>query len=145
MDQETGTESVVTEYFEGYQQLEKEGIEENLNKSRNAIFAVAVLAVVGALILFSTNKVARADLVFNLGLSAVYLVLAFMTRKFPMACVVSALILFAGTWILNIVVGGMSQVFQGIIVRGIILYYLIKGIGYAKEAVELKSRMNPGQ
>jgi hypothetical protein len=111
MGQEQVSESGITEYFEGYQQLELEGVRENLTKVRNAIFVVAAVSALGGIILYSSNKIGREDLILNFVLFAAYLVLAFLTRKFPMMCIVIALILFVGTWILNIVVGGTSQIF----------------------------------
>ena len=144
MEPVSQNESGISEYFEGYQQLEKEGIEENLNKTRNAIFVVAGVALLGGIILYSLQGAETADLVLNLVLTGIYLILGLLTKKFPMTCVVIALILFAGTWILNIAVGGAEQIFRGIIMKAIIIYYLIKGIGYAKEAEELRTRMNSG-
>ena len=140
--QQSATDSGVTEYFEGYQQLELEAVENNLRKTRNAIFVVAGLAALGGIIMYSSGNIGVEDLWLNLILTVAYAVLAFLTNKIPMTAVIIAIVLFVGTWILNIVVGGAEQIMRGILIKGIILFYLIKGIGYAREAEELRKRIH---
>jgi len=81
-------------------------------------------------------------LIFNLIVVAIYVGLAFLTRKAPMTAVIIALVLFIAIWILNIALAGAEYIFRGIIVKGLIIFYLVKGIGYAKDAEELRKRIN---
>ncbi|HYC28648.1 MAG TPA: hypothetical protein VEB42_07525 [Chitinophagaceae bacterium] len=140
--QQPTTDSGLTEYLEGYQQLELDGVEKNLRKTRNTILVVAALAAFGGMILYSMDRIMIEDLWFNFILMAAYIVLALLTKKMPMASVIIALILFVGTWILNIVLAGTEQIYQGILVKAAVIYYLIRGIGYAKEAEELRKNLN---
>gem|GEM_PF-5192339 len=52
-------ENVLTDYLEGYQQLELEGVENNLRKVRNTMFVVAGLTLISAIILHATNTCNR--------------------------------------------------------------------------------------
>jgi hypothetical protein len=140
-EQPKQTENVLTDYLVGYQQLELDSVQNQLRKTRNAIFSVAALTAVGALILYSMGNILKEDLWLNFIIAAIFFGLALLTKKMPMAFVIITLILYIGIWILTIAVGGTEYIIRGILVKVIVIHYLIKGIGYAREAEELRKKI----
>ena len=66
---------------------------------------------------------------------------SFLTKKQPLTAIIIALVLFSGLWISDIVLAGPENIYKGIVVRVIILYFLIKGIKHAREAERLRKEM----
>ena len=77
----------------------------------------------------------------SLLISAIFTGLAFLTKQQPMTAIIIALVLFLGIWVLTIVLTGPEQIYRGLLVRAIIVYFLIKGIGHAKEAERLRREL----
>ena len=139
-------QNVISDYLEGYQQLELQSAEKNLKKARNAIFAIAALILIGNLILMGvSDSFTTIGLVIALLSAGIFVGLAFLTKKMPLTAVIIALILFAGLWLLDIVVVGTEYIFKGLLVKGIIIYFLITGIKYAKETERLRKEMKQFQ
>ena len=135
-------ESVVADYLQGYQQLELNAAENNLRKARNAIFAIAVLLLIGDLISMAGSGGFQMEIfLFSLAVSGVFVGLGFLTKKQPMTAIIIALILFLGLWIFTIIVIGPEQIYKGILVRGIIVYFLVTGIKHAREAERLRKEI----
>ncbi|MBN8673049.1 MAG: hypothetical protein J0L56_02880 [Chitinophagales bacterium] len=80
-------------------------------------------------------------LLFSLVVSGIFAGLGFLTKKQPMTAIIIALILFLGLWIFTIIVIGPEQIYKGILVRGIIVYFLVTGIKHAKEAERLRKEI----
>ena len=139
-------ESVISDYLEGHNQLELQSAENNLKKARNAIFAIAALILIGNLILMAASDTfTTVGLVIALLAAGVFVGLAFMTKKQPLGSVITALILFVGLWVLDIVMLGPEFIYKGIIVKAIIIYFLVTGIKYAKETERLRKEMKQFQ
>ena len=139
-------ESVISDYLEGHNQLELQSAENNLKKARNAIFAIAALILIGNLILMAASDTfTTIGLVIALLAAGVFVGLAFMTKKQPLGSVITALILFVGLWVLDIVMLGPEFIYKGIIVKAIIIYFLVTGIKYAKETERLRKEMKQFQ
>lgn len=135
-------ENVVADYLHGYQQLELSAAETNLRKARNAIFAIAGLLLLGDLISMAGAGGFQIEIfLISLAVSGVFVGLGFLTKKQPMTAIITALILFIGLWVFAIVALGPEQIYRGILVRGIITYFLIKGIKHAREAERLRKEM----
>lgn len=135
-------ENVITDYLHGYQELELQSAENKVKKARNAIFAIAIIFLVSDLIIMGmSDTFTTVGLTISIAVSAVFVGLAFLTKKQPLTAILVALALFAGVWILNIIVVGPDQIYKGILVRGIILYFLITGIRHAKEAERLRREL----
>ena len=139
-------ESVISDYLEGYQQLELQASENNLNKARNAIFVIAALFLAGSLIQMAVSDTfSTFGLVIAFGGAAIFLVLGFMTKKQPLGSIVVALLLFVGLWVLDIVVVGPEYIYKGIVVKAIIVYFLVTGIKHARETERLRKEMKQFQ
>ena len=135
-------ESVISDYLEGYQQLELQAAENNLKKARNAIFVIAGLFLVGTLVQMGiSDTFTTLGLVIALVGAGIFLALGFMTKKQPLGSVVTALILFVGLWVMDIVLVGPEYIVKGIIVKAIIVYFLVTGIKYARETERLRKEI----
>ena len=139
-------ESVISDYLEGYNQLELQSAENNLKKTRNAIFVIAALVLIGNLIMMAVSDTfTTLGLVIALLIAGVFIGLAFMTKKQPLGSVIIALVLFVALWVMDIVVLGPEYIIKGIIVKAIIVYFLITGIKHARETERLRKEMKQFQ
>ena len=139
-------ESVISDYLEGYNELELQSAENNLKKTRNAIFAIAALILVGNLIMMAVSDTfTTPGLIIALLIAGVFVGLAFMTKKQPLGSVIIALVLFTGLWVMDIVVLGPEYIIKGIIVKAIIIYFLVTGIKHARETERLRKEMKQFQ
>jgi hypothetical protein len=133
---------VISDYYEGYQHLELQSAETQIRKSRNAIFAIAVVMLLGDIITMAASSAfTTTGLLISIGISAVFVGLALLTKKQPLTAILIALVLFLGLWIFALIVLGPEQIYKGIIVRGIILYFLITGIKHAREAERIRKEL----
>lgn len=139
----TGKEQdVISNYYEGYQQLELKSAENNLKKARNAIIAIAALLLLGNLIMMgSSDSFTTVGLAIALLATGIFVGLAFMTKKQPLTSVIIALVIFVGLWVMDIIVLGTDYLFKGIIVKAIIIYFLVTGIKYARETERLRKEI----
>lgn len=136
-------QNIISDYYEGYQKLELQSAENQLRKTRNAIFAIAALLFIGDLITMATSdQFDLTTLITSLVIAAIFIGLAFLTKKKPLTAILIALVLFIALWVLTIVVIGPEQIYRGILVRGIIIYFLITGIKHAREAERIRKQMN---
>jgi hypothetical protein len=135
-------QNVISDYYQGYQQLELQSAETQIKKARNAIIAIAILIIVGNLIVMATdNSFTSVAIIIMLGIAAIFTGLAFLTKKQPLTAIIIALVLFLGLWVSDVVIAGPENIYKGIVVRVIILYFLIKGIKHAREAERLRKEM----
>ena len=139
-------ENVISDYLEGVNELELHAAENNLKKARNAIFAIAILILIGNLIMMAaSDSFTPLGIVIALLTAGIFVGLGFMTKKQPLGSVIVALILFVALWVLDIVILGADYIYKGIIVKGIILYFLATGIKYARETERLRKEMKQFQ
>ena len=135
-------QNVISDYYQGYQQLELQSAETQIKKARNAIIAIAILIILGNLIVMAANdSFTTLGIIIMLGIAAIFTGLAFLTKKQPLTAIIIALVLFSALWISDIVIAGLENIYKGIIVKVIILYFLIKGIKHAREAERLRKEM----
>ena len=136
-------QNVISDYYQGYQKLELQSAETEIKKARNAIIAIAVLIIIGNLIVMaSSNSFTTLGIIIMLGIAAVFTGLAFLTKKQPLTAIIIALVLFIGLWVSDIVLAGIENLYQGIVVKVIILYFLIKGIKHAREAERIRKEID---
>lgn len=135
-------ENVVADYFEGYQQLELQSAESNIKKARNALFVVAALTLVANLIQLSmTDELNSVSLIIVLLLTGIFAGLGLLTKKHPFTAIVIGLIVYVGLWVFDIIILGPEYLVKGILVKGIIVYFLITGLKHAREAERLKKEL----
>ena len=139
-------QDVISNYYEGYQQLELQSATTNLKKARNAIFVIAGLILVGNLIMMGISDTFNTvGLIITLLATGVFVGLAFMLKKQPLPSVIIALVLFVGLWVIDIVVLGRDYLFKGILVKAIIIYFLVTGIRHAKEMERVQKEIKQFQ
>lgn len=140
---EQNQQDVISDYVEGYHQLELQSAETQLKKTRNAIYVVAALILAGNLIIMAiSGTFTMLGVIIVLVMAGVFAGLSLFTKKQPLTAVIIALILYAGLWIFDIIQLGPEMIYKGIVVKGIILYYLITGIKHAREAERLRREIN---
>jgi flagellar biosynthesis protein FliP len=136
-------QNIISDYYERYQKLELQSAENQLKKTKNAIFAIAALLVIGNLITMAASDTFTVTaFVISLAIAAIFVGLAFLTSKKPLTVILISLALFIALWILDVAVIGLQQIYRGILVRGIIIYFLITGIKHAREAERIRKQMN---
>ena len=110
---------VIADYYEGVQQLELDSAEARIKKARNAIFAIAILQLLSEMIGMSmANTFTLSAMLVSLGIAAIFVGLALLTKKQPLTAILIALFLFLGLWTFAIIVVGTEQIYRGILVRG---------------------------
>ena len=144
MNDSTGEkqEEILTEYYTGYQQLQLESAKSEVKKARNALFFVA-----GVSLLFTIVTMLTAD-TFEIETTVVLFVvtgifagLGLMTKKQPFVAIIIGLILYVGLWLVDIALAGTENIYKGLLVRCIIIYFLIKGLKHAREAERLMKEL----
>ena len=134
---------VISDYVEGYHQLALQSAETQLKKTRNAIYVVAVLILAGNLIIMAiSGTFTIPGFIIVLVMAGVFAGLALFTKKQPLTAVIIALLLYAGLWVFDIIQLGPEMIYKGIVVKGIILYYLVTGIKHARQAERIRKEIN---
>jgi hypothetical protein len=135
-------ETVISDYYTGYQELNLQSAETMIRKSRNTIFVVAALVVVGNLILMAaTDSFNAYSLAITIVIAGIFIGLGLYTKKQPFTAIMIALVLYLLLWASDVVVGGVQYLYKGILVKGIILYFLIKGLQHAREAERIRREL----
>ena len=116
----------------------------------SSLILFSLISVLGATLLFISDLITMTvsntfditALMISLAIAAVFVGLAFLTKKKPLTAILIALALFIALWVLTIIVLGQQQIYRGILVRGIIIYFLVTGIKHAREAERIRKQMN---
>jgi len=113
--------------------------DKKVKDAQNAIFIVAgVQLVFGVILAFAGNEELRNfQIIFSVIVSAIFFGLAFWSKRMPFTALIIALSLYLLIQILN-AINDYSTIYKGIIIKAFIIFYLIKGIGAAKAAQDLK-------
>jgi len=132
--------------FKSNKAVKKISLEEydgKIKSAKTTLFVIsgftAVFGTILALVGNEGNEVLL--IVINLFLAGIYLALGFWCAKKPFAAILSGLIIYVSL----IIVNGVAEpktIAQGIIMKGIIIAYLIKGLKSAKEAEAIKKELN---
>ncbi|GAA0716484.1 hypothetical protein GCM10009430_12240 [Aquimarina litoralis] len=123
--------------FHAQRVLKKSQIREDRKKissARNTLYWMAGIFFVSGLILFM-NLGDIAVLIAGAILAIIYLVLAYWSQKKPFAAILSGLLLYLMVIVVNII-DEPSRIFEGILLKIIILSFLIKGMYSASQSVK---------
>ena len=127
------------------QEFSMEGYDKHIRQARNALFIAAAILVLNALILFSNYPVNLEIMWLDYLIWVVYIggfiALALWTKKKPYYAIIGGLILM-GIFILVNAIIDPSTIFGGIIFKIAVIVFLIKGLGDAKEAQQMKEQFN---
>ena len=127
------------------QEFSMEGYDKHIRQARNTLFIAAGILLVNALILFSNYSFDIEVLWLDYLLWMIYIggfiALALWTKKKPYYAIVGGLILL-GIFILVNAILEPSTIFGGIIFKIAVIVFLIKGLGDAKEAQQMKEQFD---
>jgi hypothetical protein len=141
-----GTEEQVNEfnYKVGYKQMQLNDSHTGVRKGRNSLYVVAGIFAVYGLVYYFMNEQAEnaaALLLTNIMLSVVFLLLGFWSMKKPIAALISGLALFVAIHLLNLIVEP-ATIFQGIIMKVLVIIYLVRALRSAFEAEKISKDLN---
>lgn len=135
---ENNTETIFDE-----QEFTMEGYDKHIRQARNALFIAAALLLLNAVILFSKYPFDIEIMWLDYLIWTVYIggfiALALWTKKKPYYAIIGGLILLGIFIIINAIIDPKS-IFGGIIFKIAVVVFLIKGLGDAKEAQEIKEQ-----
>ena len=135
---ENNTETIFEE-----QEFTMQGYDKHIRQARNALFIAAALLLLNAVILFSKYPFDIEIMWLDYLIWTVYIggfiALALWTKKKPYYAIIGGLILLGIFIIINAIIDPKS-IFGGIIFKIAVVVFLIKGLGDAKEAQEIKEQ-----
>lgn len=129
-------------------EIDLEAAAGKIKKATNILYWIAGGSAVSGLLLFmigystdGDNSEQVASLIVSIILGMIYLALASWSKKKPFAAIVSGFSLYVIVIILT-VIADPTAIFRGFIIKGIFIFYFIKGIKSAIEAENLKKELN---
>ncbi|MCU0333781.1 MAG: hypothetical protein MUF62_01885 [Chitinophagaceae bacterium] len=118
-----------------------------IRQARNALFIVAAVQFLfGAFLTYQSNEepiVAWIGFAVVAFVSALFFGLGLYTKKKPYTAILIGLILYISLLLLDVVTNPAS-IFKGIILKALIIFYLARSLGDAKEAQEGMKHMKGG-
>jgi hypothetical protein len=116
-----------------------QGYDKHIKNARIMLFIVAGLQLLPLFTLPDNIADEAKYIIIGLQLffAAVFVGLGLWTKYKPFAALLTAMLFFIGIWVLGAILDPAS-IFQGIIVKIIVIVLLILGIRNAKEAEELR-------
>lgn len=142
---EPSKENEIADYYEGVKQVEMQGYETGIKKARNALFVTAALVLVGEIIVATSAGIELSPLLIGIIVieTGIFIGLAFWTKSKPYTAIITGLILFILMWVAAIVLNddGGQSIYRGIIVKGLIIYFLASSIKPAKAWEDAKKRV----
>ena len=127
------------------QEFSMEGYDKHIRQARNALFIAAGILLLNAIILFSNYPVDLEIMWLDYLIWVVYIggfiALGFWTKKKPYYAIIGGLILM-GIFILINAIIDPKTIIGGILYKIAVIVFLIKGLGDAKEAQQIKEQFS---
>lgn len=123
--------------FHAQKVLKKSQIKEDRKKissARNTLYWMAGIFFISGLVLY-TNLDDIIVLIAGVILAVIYLVLAYWSQKKPFPAILSGLLLYLMVIVVNSI-DEPSRIFEGILLKIIILSFLIKGMYSASQSIK---------
>ncbi len=137
---EKNTETIFNE-----QEFSMQGYDKHIRQARNALFTAAGILLFNALLLFSKYPADLEIMWLDYLIWTVYIggfvALAFWTKKKPYYAIIGGLVLM-GVFILVNAIIDPSTIIGGIIFKIAVIIFLIKGLGDAKEAQQIREQFS---
>lgn len=142
MNEDIPQEGSIGEYYDNYKQTQAELLRVYSRKTKNAIFAIAGIWLVSELLGLAMANVFTTEILLSISLAPAILIAAgFFALKQPLAAIIVAAVVFAGFWILTILVVGGIGAISGLLIKVVIIYFLITGFQNAREANRIKKEI----
>lgn len=106
-----------------------------------ALFVVATVQLVFGIILGSMMEdkdAGQALIIASVALGVYFGALGFWARHSPLAALVVGLVSFVGLHVVNAVIDPMT-IAQGLIMKVVVIYFLVKGVKAAMEAKKIRA------
>ncbi len=137
---ENNTETIFDE-----QEFSMEGYDKHIRQARNALYIAAAIMVLNAMLLFSKYpfdlEIMWLDYLIWIIYIGGFIALALWTKKKPYYAIIGGLILMGAFILINAIID-ISTLFGGIIFKIAVIVFLVKGLGDAKEAQQIKEQFN---
>ena len=137
---ENNTETIFDE-----KEFSMEGYDKHIRQARNTLFIAAGILLLNAVILFSQYPFDIEIMWLDYLLWTVYIggciALAFWTKKKPYYAIIGGLILIAAFILINAIIDP-GTIFGGIIFKIVVILFLIKALGNAKDAQQMKEQFD---
>ena len=140
INNENNTETIFSD-----QEFSMEGYDKHIRQARNTLFVAAGILLLNAIILFSKYpfdiEIMWLDYLLWTGYIGGCIVLAFWTKKKPYFAIIGGLILIGVFIVVNAIIEP-TTIFSGLIFKIAIIVFLIKGLGNAKDAQQMKEQFD---
>lgn len=137
---ENNTETIFNE-----QEFSMQGYDKHIRQARNALFTAAAILLFNALLLFSKYPADLEIMWLDYLIWTIYIggfvALAFWTKKKPYYAIIGGLVLMAVFILVNAIIDP-STIIGGIIFKIAVIIFLVKGLGDAKEAQQIKEQFS---
>lgn len=137
---ENNTETIFSE-----EQFSMEGYDKHIRQARNSLFIAAGILLLNAVILFAQYpfdiEVMWLDYLLWAGYIGGFIALALWTKKKPYYAIIGGLILMGAFILINALIDPKT-IFGGLIFKIAVIVFLIKGLGDAKEAQQIKEQFS---
>ena len=111
--------------------------EKEVRYGRNALVALIVFQIIGLIYDGVTSQWNTMYLMIDAIFVVVYIVLYAMSEEKPYFSLLAAVVIYSILTII-IIIGDPIELIKGILVKGLIFYYLIKGLIAAKKYIKTK-------
>jgi hypothetical protein len=123
------------------EEFSMEGYDKHIRNARIMLFVVAALTLVNLFALAPFDEIAKIIDAVLIGVFAgVFIGLAFWTKRKPYSAILTALIVFCGLQLLNFLASPAS-IFQGWVLKLLVILMLILGLGNARESQRMMKAM----
>lgn len=100
-----------------------------IQQARTILFVIAGITFLYGIILFFSHD-DMASLIAAAVMASVYVILGYWSQQKPLVALVLALLVYATNIVIN-AIAEPSSIYRGIILKGIIIYFLARGINSA--------------
>lgn len=127
------------------QEFSMQGYDKHIRQARNVLFIAAGIIAFNAIILFKDYpldlETMWLDYLIWVAYIGGFIALAFWTKKKPYYAILGGLILIGLFIVINAIIEPKT-IFGGLIFKIAVIVFLIKGLGDAKEAQQMKEQFN---
>lgn len=142
MDDPQQEEHILSETIRDYHHQRIREIRKKIRQTRNAIFITAGLLLVSDLLRMAmAGAFSLEEILVSLILSCLFVLLGVLTEKYPFAAILGALVLFGSLWLFQVIFINPEYLVNGILFKGVILYFLATGLGHAREARDRRKEL----
>jgi len=125
-----------------YKETQADILAHETKKTMQTLFIMAALLFTSDLIALSmAHQLTAVTTAYALVFPAIFAGLAFLSRSHPKFSMLCASILMAIIIILTVFIAGVQSILSGFLMKGVIVYLLIRGWNHAKEASEARANL----